>query len=178
MAKKWFARAYFTYTLKACLLHPPQPGVERSTLPVVTGLFTIKLWEPIISSTHLSGNLPLGGIPISLYFYFRFINKEHDLTPCDTYRIDKDGPIDAALEQGELLLEMAFAKTPPQIVFNRNITRIQIGHTSSQEEGGYYRWVIYSDELGLRNCLPTCHSGVFIYRACLIGGIRWKKGGL
>ena len=43
MAKKWFARAYFTYSLKACLLHPPQPGVERSTLLVVTGLFTIKL---------------------------------------------------------------------------------------------------------------------------------------
>ena len=41
------------------------------------------------------------------------------------YRIDKDGPIEAALEHGELLLETAFAKTPPQIVFNHDITRIQ-----------------------------------------------------
>ena len=41
------------------------------------------------------------------------------------YRIGKDGPIEAALEQGELLLETAFTKTPPQIAFNRDITRIQ-----------------------------------------------------
>ena len=40
----------------------------------------------------------------------------------DTYRIGKDGPIEAALEQGQLLLETAFRKTRPQIIFNRNIT--------------------------------------------------------
>ena len=38
------------------------------------------------------------------------------------YRIGKDGPIEAALEQSQLLLETAFAKTRPQIVFNRDIT--------------------------------------------------------
>ena len=38
------------------------------------------------------------------------------------YHIGKDGPIEAALEQGQLLLETAFWKTRPQIVFNRDIT--------------------------------------------------------
>jgi len=34
MAKRWFARAYFTfYLLKACLLHPPRLGVELPTFP-------------------------------------------------------------------------------------------------------------------------------------------------
>ena len=42
-----------------------------------------------------------------------------------TYRIGKDGPIEVALEQGQLLLEMAFGKTRPQIIFSRGITRIQ-----------------------------------------------------
>ena len=37
------------------------------------------------------------------------------------YRIGKDGPIEAALEQGQLLLETAFRKTQPQIVINRDI---------------------------------------------------------
>ena len=37
------------------------------------------------------------------------------------HRIDKDGSIEAALEQGQVLLETAFEKTRPQIVFNRNI---------------------------------------------------------
>ena len=41
------------------------------------------------------------------------------------YLIGKDGPIEAALEQGQLLLETAFTKTRPQIVYNRDITRIQ-----------------------------------------------------
>ena len=36
--------------------------------------------------------------------------------------MDKDGPFEAALEQGQLLLETAFGKTRPQIVFNRDIT--------------------------------------------------------
>ena len=40
----------------------------------------------------------------------------------DTYRIGKDGAIEAALEQGQFLLEMAFGKTRAQIVFNRDIT--------------------------------------------------------
>ena len=58
----------------------------------------------------------------------------------DTYCIGKDGPIEVALEQGELLLEMAFTKTPPQIVFNGDITRIQKqGIQVLGEEGGYYR---------------------------------------
>ena len=37
------------------------------------------------------------------------------------YCIDKDGPIEAALEQGQLLLETAFRKSRPQIVFNPDI---------------------------------------------------------
>ena len=92
------------------------------------------------------------------------------------YSIGKDGTIEAAFEQGQRLLETAFGKTRPQIVFLHNITTIQTGHTSSQEEGGYYRWVIYSDGSGLRNCLFICHSEVFMYRAGIIGGIRWKRG--
>ena len=40
----------------------------------------------------------------------------------DAHRIDKDGPIEAALEQGQVLLETAFEKARPQIVFNRDIT--------------------------------------------------------
>ena len=39
----------------------------------------------------------------------------------DMHRIGKDGSIEAALEQGQVLLETAFEKTRPQIVFNRNI---------------------------------------------------------
>ena len=39
----------------------------------------------------------------------------------DTHLIGKDGPIVATLEQGQVLLEMAFGKTRPQIVFNRDI---------------------------------------------------------
>ena len=40
----------------------------------------------------------------------------------DMHRIGKDGPIEAALEKGQVLLETAFGKTQPQIVFNRDIT--------------------------------------------------------
>ena len=40
----------------------------------------------------------------------------------DTYRIGKDSTIEVALEQGQLLLETAFRKTRPQIVFNPDIT--------------------------------------------------------
>ena len=43
----------------------------------------------------------------------------------DTYRIGKDGPIEAAFKQGQLLPETAFGKTRPQIIFNRDSTRIQ-----------------------------------------------------
>ena len=39
----------------------------------------------------------------------------------DTHRIGKDGPIEATLEQGQVLLETAFSKTRPQIVINRDI---------------------------------------------------------
>ena len=39
----------------------------------------------------------------------------------DTHRIGKDGPIEATLEQGQVLLETAFGKTRPQIVFNRDV---------------------------------------------------------
>ena len=39
----------------------------------------------------------------------------------DMHRIGKDGSIEAALEQGQALLETTFKKTQPQIVFNRDI---------------------------------------------------------
>ena len=39
----------------------------------------------------------------------------------DMHRIGKDGSIEAALEQGQVLLETAFEKTRPQIIFNRDI---------------------------------------------------------
>jgi len=39
----------------------------------------------------------------------------------DTHRIGKDGPIEATLEQGQVLLETAFGITQPQIVFNRYV---------------------------------------------------------
>ena len=39
----------------------------------------------------------------------------------DMHRIGKDGSIEAALEKGQVLLETAFEKTRPQIVFNRDI---------------------------------------------------------
>ena len=42
------------------------------------------------------------------------------------YRIGKDSPIEAALEQleGQLLLETAFRKTQLQIIFNRDMTTL------------------------------------------------------
>ena len=40
---------------------------------------------------------------------------------CDTHRIGRDGPTAATLEQGQVLLETAFGKTRPQIIFNRDI---------------------------------------------------------
>ena len=39
----------------------------------------------------------------------------------DMHGIGKDGSIEAALEHGQVLLETAFEKTGPQIVFNRDI---------------------------------------------------------
>jgi len=42
---------------------------------------------------------------------------------CDIHRIGKEGPIEAALEQGEVLLETAVGKTRPDILFNRAIFR-------------------------------------------------------
>jgi len=39
----------------------------------------------------------------------------------DTHHIGKDGPIEATLEQGQVLLGTAFGKTRPQIVFNRDV---------------------------------------------------------
>ena len=39
----------------------------------------------------------------------------------DMYYMAKIGSIEAALEQGQVLVETAFEKTRPQIVFNRDI---------------------------------------------------------
>ena len=39
----------------------------------------------------------------------------------DMHRTGKDGSIEAALEQGQVLLETALEKTRPQIFFNRDI---------------------------------------------------------
>ena len=37
-------------------------------------------------------------------------------------------------------------------------------------------WVIYLDRSRLRNLSFVCHPGVFMYRAGIIGRIRWKRG--
>ena len=39
----------------------------------------------------------------------------------DTHHLGKDGPIEVTLEQGQVLLETAFGKTRPQIVFNHDV---------------------------------------------------------
>ena len=37
-------------------------------------------------------------------------------------------------------------------------------------------WVIHSDRSMLRNFLFVCHPAVLMYRAGIIGGIRWERG--
>jgi len=88
---------------------------------------------------------------------------EHDR---DTHHIGKEGPIEATLEQGQLLLETAFAKTRPQIVFNRNIVEhlllhwIVVNNVSSRKNPQHCFHVLPNYLLACVCCCPLLLSHV------------------